>query len=100
MIWKCERCGSSEDVSIRRFPDGRELYTCYVCGCTVERRFLRVREYARKIGVTPARVRVLLQQRRIPGAYKDSVGWKVPEDAVPTPATKGPAGRWEVVKRT
>lgn len=91
---RCMRCGST-DISVRFFGGGVERHTCHACGHVAENRFLRPRQYGEKHGIVPSRVRRLLLDGRIPGAYKDEVGWKIPEGAIPEPATKGPKSRWE-----
>ena len=48
-------------------------------------------EAARRLGVDPSRVRVLLRQRRIPGARLVGRVWMIPEDFTVTPGTRGPA---------
>lgn len=44
---------------------------------------LSVFEAAKQIGLTSQRIRVLLYEDRIPGAFKDSSGkWQIPQSAL------------------
>lgn len=53
-------------------------------------RQVTVKAYAFRLGITPTRVRQLLQAGRIPGAIKLGRDWLIPDDAVRTPgSTKG-----------
>ncbi len=57
--------------------------------------FLTVKEVAEKWGVSDRRVRVLCSEGKIPGAYQEGRGWKIPVDA------KKPAdSRYNSVKST
>lgn len=42
------------------------------------------------LGVTPRRVQVLCQQRRIPGARRHFRGWLLPDEPTVTPGMRGP----------
>ena len=44
--------------------------------------FLTVKEVAEKWGISDRRVRILCSEGKIPGAYQEGRGWKIPYDAV------------------
>ena len=54
------------------------------------RQYLSVAEYARRRGVTPARVRQLLMEGRLPEAQKIGRDWFIPATARPVPGRRGP----------
>ncbi len=47
-------------------------------------------EAAKRLGVTPDRVRMLCAQRRIKGARLVGRTWQIPEKFEVTPGTRGP----------
>ena len=44
--------------------------------------YMSTREAAEKWGISDRRVRVLCSEKKIPGAYQEGRGWKIPRDAV------------------
>ena len=56
--------------------------------------WLTTADAARVLGVTPARVRQLLADDRIPGAHRVGRDWLIPNPPAVVPRTKGPAPRW------
>ena len=44
--------------------------------------FLTVKQASEKGGISDRRIRVLCSEGKIPGAYLEGRGWKIPVDAV------------------
>ena len=43
--------------------------------------FMTVKQAAEKWGISDRRIRVLCSEGKIPGAYQEGRGWKIPADA-------------------
>ncbi|MDY7003606.1 MAG: hypothetical protein SWX82_06480 [Cyanobacteriota bacterium] len=73
----------------------------------VKERIIGTREAAYLLGISGQRLRVLLAQGRVKGAYKENGFWKIPiygpednEMPVIFPGTRGPKGIWCKRRRT
>lgn len=73
----------------------------------VEEKIIGTREAAYLLGISGQRLRVLLAQGRVKGAYKQNGFWRIPiygskgnEMPVISPGTRGPKGIWCRERRT
>lgn len=61
-----------------------------------------IQEVSGLLGVSCQRIRQLIYQNRVKGAYKTKLGWKIPlyrEMPQIIPGTRGPKGRWQLQRR-
>lgn len=52
--------------------------------------FMTAKQASEKWGISDRRIRVLCSEGKIPGAYQEGRGWKIPVDA------KKPADKWKL----